>query len=360
VTYTVGGASTFTLTPGSASFSYQSGAAVPAPVTVQVASTSGGGSVNFSAVVAAPPGTAGGIVFLSVSPASGTTPGNLVLTLNPSVIATLAAGIYTNNVTLSSSSAPGVSQTFPVTLTVTAAGPPTVTGVLSSATYLAGSIAPGELVSIFGANIGPATPVGLTLTPGGGVSTSIGNVSVTVNGIPAPLVYVAANQINAVIPWEVAGTTSATIVVTSKGTAAAPIVANVTNTVPGIFTTTMNGSGQGAIVNQDGTVNTASNAAARGTYVAVYATGGGVTNPATQTGSVTPTTGTLPKNGAPITATVGGVAAQVQYDGPAPAIIAGVMQVNVLIPANAPTGVQPIVISAGGASSPSVVTVAIR
>ncbi len=359
VTYTVGGASTFALTPGALSFTYQSGAAVPAPVSVQVAA-SNGAAVAFNAVATAPPGTAGGILFLSVNPASGTTPGNLTVTLNPTVIATLATGIYTNTVTLTSPSAPGVSQTFPVTLTVTAAGPPSVTGVISGATFQPGAIAPGELVSIFGTNIGPATPVNLTLTPSGAVSTNIGNVTVTVNGIPAPLTYVSANQINAVVPYEIAGTASATIVVTSKNTAAAPIVVNVNNTVPGIFTTTMTGSGQGAIVNQDGSLNSASNPAARGTYIAVYATGGGIINPSAVTGSVTQVTATLPKNGAPVTATIGGVAAQVQYDGPAPGIVAGVMQVNVLVPANAPTGVQTIVISAGGASSPATTTVAIR
>ena len=359
VTYTVGGASTFNFTPGTVSFNYQAGAAVPAPQTLQLSSASG--AITYNAVAVAPPGSPGGILFITVSPASGATPGALTVSLNQSVISTLAIGIYTNNISLTSPSAPGVTQTIPVTITVTSAGPSTITSILSGASFQTGAVAPGELVSIFGTNIGPATAVGLTLNSNGMVTTTLGNVSVTFNGTPAPLTYVSANQINAVVPYEVGGVVSATVVVTTNGVASAPVQVNVANSAPSIFTLTQNGSGQGAIVNQTGSINGASNPAAKGSVVAIYATGGGALNPTALTGSVTSTTGSsLPLTSAPVTVTIGGVPAQVQYSGAAPGIVSGVLQINVTVPSGVASSNQLVVVSVGGVSSPAVATIAIQ
>src|SRR5262249_7711103 len=139
--------------------------------------------------------------------------------------------------------------------------------------------------------IGPITPVGLQLTSAGMVSTSIGDTVVTFDGVPAPLIYVSPGQVNAIVPYEVAGKTMSTVVVTHNGTASSSISVNFTDTAPGIFSLSMTGTGQGAILNQDATVNGANNAAARGSVIVIYATGEGVLNPAAQTGSVTPSTG---------------------------------------------------------------------
>ncbi len=358
VTYTVGGASTFTVTPSNVSFNYQVGASVPPAQTVQL--SSGLGAIAFNATVVAPPGTGGGVVFVTASPTSGTTPGAVTFTLNQSVISTLAAGIYTNTVNLTSPSAPGTTQSFNVTLNVTAAGPPTVSGIVHGATFLAGPVAPGELVSIFGSNIGPAQGTSLTVV-NGKVSTTLANVQVTFNGVPAPITYAQSNQLNVVVPYEVAGATSATVVVMNGTATSAPFQVAVANTAPGIFTLTQNGGGQGAILNQDGTVNGGNAAAARGTGIAIYATGGGQLSPAGTTGLVQPSTGTsFPLNAAPVTATIGGVPVQVLYAGAAPSLVSGVMQINVLVGQDVPTGVQPLVLMTGGVSSPSVATVVIR
>jgi uncharacterized protein (TIGR03437 family) len=363
VTYTVGASGTgpFTVSPTSVNFNWQGGSTAPQPQTVQLTSASGS-SVAFTAVAALPPGTAGGnVLFATVSPASGNTPATLSIGLNTSVANTLAPGTYTNNINLTSTSAPGSTQTIAVTLTVTSAGVPTIASVQNAASFQNAAIAPGQLVSIFGSNIGPAQAVGLTLTPSGNVSTNIGNVRVTFNGVAAPLVYVSANQVNAVVPYEIAGASSATVVVTNNNTASANFQVNVASTAPAVFALTQNGSGQGAILNEDGSINGVANAAKRGSVIAIYATGGGQLNPQGITGSVTPASGTsFPMLALTPAVMIGGVPAEIRYAGAAPGLVSGVIQINVVVPPTAATGDQPVMVTVGGVSSPSAATVALQ
>jgi uncharacterized protein (TIGR03437 family) len=169
---------------------------------------------------------------------------------------------------------------------------------------------------------------------------------VTFNGIPAALVYVSANQINAIVPYEVAGQNTVNVVVKNGGATSASFQVNVVATAPGIFASGQNGSGQGAILNQDLTVNSSANPAARGTAIAIYGTGEGQLTPAGVTASVTPSTGTtFPKPLQPVTVTVGGQPATILYAGEAPGLVSGVIQVNVQLPNNIGTGDQPVVIT---------------
>lgn len=359
VTFTVGGAPIFTLTPASVNFTYQVNSILPPAQTIQVSSING--SVPFSAVAVAAPGTASnGIVFVTVTPSSGNTPGNISISLIQAVVQTLAAGTYTNTINLTSSAA-GAIQPLTVMLTVTSAGPPTITAITSAADFLATSVSPGELVTIFGTNIGPATPAGLQLTSSGTVATTVSNTSVTFNGVAAPLFYVSANQINAVVPYEVATLSNATVAVMNNSTTSATFEVNITPTAPAIFSEGSNGSGQGAILNQNSSVNSAQNPAAPGSVIAIYATGEGQTIPAGVTGAVTPSTGTsFPKPVLPVTVTIGNQPATVLYAGEAPGLVSGVLQVNAMIPAGLGAGNQPVVLSIGGVMSPNVITVAVQ
>jgi uncharacterized protein (TIGR03437 family) len=118
--------------------------------------------------------------------------------------------------------------------------------------------------------------------------------------------------------------------------------------VPGIFTQNYSGTGPGAILNQDGvTGNGPGTPAAKGSVVSVYMTGEGQTSPAGVTGAIAPVNVPAPWKQPQLraTATVGGLPALVQYYGSAPGLVSGVMQVNVEIPANAPSGAVPIVIT---------------
>ena len=106
---------------------------------------------------------------------------------------------------------------------------------------------------------------------------------------------------------------------------------------PGIF----------AIVNQDGSVNSPSNPAARGTEIQIFATGGGQTSPPSSTGMITPSAASLTL---PVTATIGGASAQVLYAGSAPGEIAGLIQINVVVPQTAASG--DVQVTIGGVTSP--------
>jgi uncharacterized protein (TIGR03437 family) len=132
---------------------------------------------------------------------------------------------------------------------------------------------------------------------------------------------------------------------------------NVTATVPGIYTLNQAGSGQGAIENQDFSINGTNNPAARGSVVSIYMTGEGITSPASVTGQLAVS---LNKPVLSVTATINGVSAPVQYAGSAPGEVYGVMQVNVLIPTTLPTGTLPIVITVGTTNTQTGVTLAVK
>ena len=181
------------------------------------------------------------------------------------------------------------------------------------------------------------------------------------DNVPAPLIYVSANQINAIVPYEVAGRATTNIVVQRAGQNSTSVQVRVVDTAPAIFSLSQGGAGQGAILNQNGTVNGSANPAPKGSVISIFGTGEGVLTPPATTGSVTTGTGpTFPKPTAPVTLTIGGVPAQIQYAGEAPSLVSGVIQVNAVIPSTVASGNQPIVLTIGGNSSAANITVAVQ
>jgi uncharacterized protein (TIGR03437 family) len=216
---------------------------------------------------------------------------------------------------------------------------PLITGLVNAASYSAGAVAPGEIIALFGQNVGPAA------LATGSPSLELEGIQVTFNGIPAPLLYVSSGQLAAVVPFEITGAKQAAVQVSYDNQTSAAETFPVAATAPGIFTDNASGRGQGAILNQDYGLNSISNPATPGSIIMLYATGGGVQgDDALLTASVT--------------ATVGGQAAQVLYAGGAPEEIAGMVQVNIQLPAGV-TGNVPVIITVGGVSSQATATVAI-
>jgi uncharacterized protein (TIGR03437 family) len=127
--------------------------------------------------------------------------------------------------------------------------------------------------------------------------------------------------------------------------------------VPGIFSDNASGTGQGAILNQDLSLNSAANPAAPGDIIVIYATGQG--NP--QGNYVT---GLLPGSASPsdpqVSVNIGGAPAQVTYAGAAPYEVEGVFQINAQIPAGTPAGTVPVQITIGPAASQPGLTVAVQ
>jgi uncharacterized protein (TIGR03437 family) len=175
-----------------------------------------------------------------------------------------------------------------------------------------------------------------------------GNTQVLFDGVAAPVIYSRADVTSVMVPYGVAGRQSTSIRVSYQGVQSDPLVYNVVQAAPGIYSQNTSGTGPGAILNQDNSVNGPTNPAAKGSAVAVYMTGEGQTTPASTDGALA--TG-LNHPQLVVSATVAGLPANVEYSGSAPSLIYGVMQVNVRIPADTPSGPQPIVIRLGASTT---------
>ena len=238
------------------------------------------------------------------------------------------------------------------------------TNILNAASYQYTPLSPGEIVVIFGLQIGPANLTTLQLNAAGNVSNSLAGTRVLFDGTAAPIVYTSANQIAAIVPYAVAGKTTTNVQVELNGQLSNSVAMPVGSSARGIFSADSSGLGPGAILNQDFSLNTPSNPAAKGSVIVLYATGEGQTTPAGVDGK--PAVVPIPKPVQSVTVIFGGPGGifvqspQVLYAGSAPGETAGVLQVNVLVPANAPSGNVPIGISVGNQKSPDWLTVAIR
>jgi len=237
---------------------------------------------------------------------------------------------------------------------------PSLVNIANAADYAQGAVSPGEIVSLFGANLGPS-PAALLQVSADGLSIlkTIGGVQVMFDSVAAAVTYASATQVNAVVPYEVAGNPQTKVQVTFNGMASNAIVLPVQPSTPAIFTLDSSGLGPGAILNQDLSVNTAKNPAAHGSVVVIFCTGGGVTDPASADASIT--AAPAPLLSLPYSVTIGGQNAVVQYAGGAPATVAGLTQINAVVPAGiSPGSSVPVVVTIGGVPSPTGVTLAVQ
>jgi uncharacterized protein (TIGR03437 family) len=242
------------------------------------------------------------------------------------------------------------------------ASPPILTSsVTSSASNLTGSVAPGEIVTIFGSGIGPSQLTQSHIGSSGLVDTQLAGTQVFFNGTPAPIIYTWATQIAAIVPYSVSGG-SAQVTVAYQGQTSSAISVSVASSAPGIFTSDSTGKGQAAAVNQDGSYNTALSPAKVGDIISLYATGEGQTTPAGVDGKVASVSASAPQPNLPVGVTIGGQRAQlIQYAGGVPGQVAGLLQINVQIPGGIQTSSQvPVVVQVGTGSSQSGVTIAVR
>jgi uncharacterized protein (TIGR03437 family) len=314
---------TYSLSPSGLRFSNDGGTG-----TVSVSTGAGcpwfaASNVPWITVTAGTPGSGSGVVQYSVAkPANAT----------GSRIGTVTVGGLTISVQQGTAS----SAQSPVF---------TAQGVANAASYQGARVVPGELIVIFGSDLGPPALQQPSVSPSGVVATIAGGTRVLFDGTAAPMVYASAGQVSAVAPFGIQGRASTQVQVEYLGVLSAPVAIPVAGALPGIFTA--NASGKGAAI-----------AAVTGSTIVIYATGGGVMTPAVADGTAAhPTLSTVSQN---VTARVGGVPATVVYAGVAPGIIAGVLQINVSIPPGVTRGsAVPVDITVGGLTSQSGVTVAV-
>ena len=241
--------------------------------------------------------------------------------------------------------------------------------IVNAASYVGGGVAPGEIVTLFGSGIGPPNLVPLSLTDGGSLATILADTRIWFDDVAAPLLYVSDGQSSAIVPYELAGLASVDVEVEYKGVRSDPVTVPVLASRPGIFTVDASGQGQGAILNEDGTLNSPSNPAQRGSVISIFGTGGGEAAPGLADGQIIG--GTLPMTSLPVSVffDIGlgddgppALQAEVQYAGGSVGSVAGLLQVNVRVPADAKvTGdIVPFVLIIGSQWTAYQATVALK
>ncbi|HYO80741.1 MAG TPA: putative Ig domain-containing protein [Bryobacteraceae bacterium] len=351
VTLTVTEPVSVVATPNNLAFQYTPGGSLALTQIVTVASAQGPAlGLPFTVDVT----TREGGSWLSVSTRSGTAPGAVAVTANP---IGLAPGSYVGTVAIQPAfNAPVV--LIPVTLVVNAViVGPQITSIVNGASFTGSAVAPGEIVTIFGAEMGPATLAGLSLTAQGSLDTTVSDVRVWFDEVPAPLIHVSATQITAIVPYSLGGRGSTRAIVEYRGVRSTSRAVPVVGSAPAIFTA---GGSQAAALNENATFNGSLNGATPGSIISLFATGEGQTSPASVDGTiVAPDRLTVPL--LPVSLTIGGRQARIVYAGSAPGQVAGLMQINAVIPEETTPGqAAPVVLTVGSNSSQAGVTIAIR
>jgi len=315
-------------------------------------------SAALTAIGGNPPGWQWALSTGSLPPGLALNPATGVISGAP----TAAAGsVFNFGITVTDAASGNTSMPQALSLTVAAAtNTVAITSITNGASGGGGAIAPGEIITIKGSTLGPAAGVSFSLDPVTGlVATTLAGTQVSFGIYAAPILYASATQINAIVPWEVAGQSQVTMQVQYAGAGSASLTVPVASAAPGAFTFDSTGAGPAVAANQDGTYNGPTSPAAPGSYVTLYFTGGGTTNPPGVTGSVT---GNVLQNLIQsYSATVGNVAATVTFAGAAPGLVNGVNQLNLQLSANTPTGnALPLVITVGGQPSTATATLSVR
>ncbi len=320
-----GAAASVVVNPTALSFQYAAGGTVPAAQTVSI-NNGGGGTITWVA--------SSSNYWVAVSPASGSLPGTLTVSVIPQ---NLAPGTNTATVTIGAADNSVTPVTIPVTLTVTGAPPtPVITGATNAAGYQT-NFASATWVAIFGTNLSQITYTWQASDiVNGALPMSLQGVSVSIDGIPAYISYISPTQINVLAPDD-AATGSVAVVVTTAGQPSVPFNATKNQFSPAFLTLDnkhvaaqhLNYS----LLGPPGVLpGGAFTPAAPGETVILYGTGFGPTNPAVPTGQTV-------TSGAPlvntVTMTIGGVTVTPSFGGLS---ASGLYQFNVTVPASLAAG----------------------
>ena len=295
---------------------------------------------------------------LIVSPSSGITPLVIEVGVDPRTVGNWFPVQINRTLRFTTiDQNPPVTASVRVRVTLTTPDPPIIQSVVNAAS-LAPVITPGSVVVIRGASIGPTMSHTLDVT--GQYPTTLGNTTVSFNGILAPLLSSSPGVIKTVAPYALAGQTDAQVLVTHYPGSSVEQVSpsfsvQVAETSLGIFSRAQTGDFQNDIENCDAnrcTPNSAENPAATGSIIVFYATGLARWAGPDVDGAVAILARLYPLVDLP-TVTIGGRSARVLYAGTAPYQVWGVLQVNAVIPQGISAGPQPLVLTVRQSSNMS-------
>ena len=227
----------------------------------------------------------------------------------------------------------GSGSTFLLRLSPKASAPVLpLTCMVNGASLAVGAIAPGEIVTLFGAGLGPQQGVQPQATAHSPYPTQAAGVEVTFDGRSAPLLWVQDSQINVVAPWSLTPGQNTQVCASYNNAPTNCLTWPVVQSAPAVFT--VDGS-SAAAQNQDGTMNSADNPAPLGSIITIWATGLGPITPPQADGTLVELP--LPQNVLPVVVRAWWCFPfscstfpiyEVTYAGPAPSLVAGASQIN--------------------------------
>ncbi len=300
-----------------------------APVTLDF----GGASVAWTATVMQGSSTA---QWLTLSSSAGTGAGSITLKASATG---LSPGAYNATIGIYAQGASPAVAYVPVRFVVGSSPQVTITG-LQNAFSFQSAFAPGMSMSVYGTNLAAGTQTASSLP----LPLTMQGVSVTVNGITAPLYYASPGQLNVQIPYETGA--GPTVIAVNRGGQVAAFSFTVNETAPGLFSSAI-----------DNSTGLPVSSAATGSVLLLFMTGEGDTTPFLVTGA-TPSSAitnpsALPKPRLAVTVTVGGVPAKVLFAGIASGLV-GVTQIDIMSPDGVPSGPQDVVVTVGGVAAPAI------
>lgn len=227
---------------------------------------------------------------------------------------------------------------------------PWLAAVMNAGDSVPAVLSPGAVVSLYGERLGPAEGAAVSIEAGK-LPTQAAGVRVLVGDTPAPLLYVSATQINAILPFDLGGDPMARVVVERDGVRGNVFTMTVVEAAPGPFQQAPPNVSFGAILNQDGALNSPANPAPAGSVVAMWASGLGRFTPPPVDGEIVATVGPFPSLESEIAVEIGGIPAEIRYAGAAPGLAAGIAQINFVVPAGIAPDRALVQIRAGGRQS---------
>lgn len=229
-------------------------------------------------------------------------------------------------------------------------------GIVNAASFTGGAVAPGEIITLFGEHFGAPELAHAPSSSSAGLAREVASTRVLVNGQPVPLIYSLRNQVSAIVPYGVGDT--ARVAMEYQGLRSNEVEVPVAAAAPGIFCYT-EGRGQAVAVNYDKgrlTLNGPQSPVTAGDRLTFFLTGEGKVVPPVAEGTL-PRAGAWPKPEGQVQVLFGDQEAVVEFVG---LVFAGVTQVNVVVPANAPIGAAvPLRVTVGGIPAQQAVTISV-